>query len=65
LENTSHEVLQSQALKPGEPFDFIVEPGEYYVIDGECPKQQEGPMFLPLTVRAGQQKREDVGCNLA
>lgn len=65
LENTSREVLQSQALNPGQPFDFLVEPGEYYVVDGACPAQQEGPMFSPLVVRAGQQKHEDVGCNQA
>ncbi len=64
LENLSHEVLQEQALDPGEPFDFVVEPGEYYVLDGVCPAQQEGPMFSPLKVHVGQQVREDVGCNL-
>jgi hypothetical protein len=58
LETATGQVLESQTLAPGQPFDFIVQPGEYQVLNGLC---MEGPR---VTALAGQQTETSVACSV-
>jgi hypothetical protein len=60
LESLSGQTLQSQSPGIGQPFDFVVEPGEYYVVEEPC---TEGPQQRVVAV-AGEQNRIEVGCNI-
>jgi hypothetical protein len=59
LETTAGQTLQSQAVSAGQPYQFIVQPGEYLVADALCPEIKG-----PVTAIAGQQTRADVACDI-
>jgi hypothetical protein len=58
LETPTGQVLESQTLALGQAFDFIVQPGEYQVLNGLC---MEGPR---VTALAGQQTETSVACSV-
>jgi len=58
LETATGQVLESQILAPGQPFDFVVQPGEYQVLNGLC---MEGSR---VTALAGQQTETRVACSV-
>jgi hypothetical protein len=62
LKNLSGQTLQSQSPVTGQPFDFVVEPGEYYVVEEPCTGISE--MGNPIVAVADKQTRIEVGCNI-
>lgn len=59
LETTSGQVLQSQTLEAGQPYDFVVRPGEYEIADTLCMTEHL------VDAQEGQQTVAEIGCNIA
>jgi hypothetical protein len=58
LQTSAGQTIESQTVAAGQPYQFVVQPGNYLVADSTC------MVGMPVTAVAGQQNRADVGCNI-
>ena len=58
LETSAGRTIETQTVAEGQPYQFVVQPGNYLVADSTC---MDG---IPVTATEGQQNRADVGCNI-
>jgi hypothetical protein len=60
LEDTAGQVLQTQSPGPGQPFNFVVEPSEYYVLPSRCASEKPSTAFVAQA--ENQNVDEGVSC---
>ncbi len=58
LETTGGQPLESQRLDAGQPYDFVVQPGEYEIVDTLCVAERL------VKAQEGQQTIAETGCNI-
>jgi len=65
LKNPAGETLQTQTTGKGQPFNFIVEPGEYYVFAACDEDEKSLNERVPFVVRADEQNLDEgIGCSI-
>jgi hypothetical protein len=63
LTNLAGETLQTQTPGEGQPFNFVVEPGEYYVM-ASCEHEAAKEQKVTFVAHAGQQNQDELYCSI-
>jgi hypothetical protein len=58
LETPAGQVLETQSVEAGRPYQFLVQPGGYQIVNTVCGENS------PVTVSAGQQLQIEAMCNI-